>query len=59
MMVKEEVIADASRRAPALVAMGGLLGAVAASSCCVLPLVLFGLSVSGAWIGNLTQLAPY
>jgi mercuric ion transport protein len=40
-------------------AVGGLLGAVAASSCCTLPLVLFGLGVSGAWIGNLTQLAPY
>jgi mercuric ion transport protein len=23
------------------------------------PLVLFGLGVSGAWIGNLTRLAPY
>jgi mercuric ion transport protein len=42
-----------------LVAAGGLLGALAASSCCILPLVLFGLGVSGAWIGNLTQLAPY
>jgi mercuric ion transport protein len=41
------------------VAAGGLLGALAASSCCVLPLVLFGLGVSGAWIGNLTRLAPY
>jgi mercuric ion transport protein len=40
-------------------AAGGVLGALAASSCCVLPLVLFGLGVSGAWIGNLTRLAPY
>ena len=32
---------------------------MAASSCCILPLVLFGLGISGAWIGNLTQLAPY
>jgi len=40
-------------------AVGGLLGALVASSCCLLPLVLFGLGVSGAWIGNLTQLAPY
>jgi mercuric ion transport protein len=38
---------------------GGLLGALAASSCCILPLVLFGLGVSGAWIGNFTRLAPY
>ena len=42
-----------------LVAAGGILGALAASSCCILPLVLFGLGVSGAWIGNLTWLAPY
>jgi mercuric ion transport protein len=40
-------------------AAGGLLGALAASSCCILPLVLFSLGVSGAWIGNFTQLAPY
>jgi mercuric ion transport protein len=42
-----------------LVVVGGLLGAVAASSCCILPLVLFSLGVSGAWIGNFTRLAPY
>ncbi len=42
-----------------LLAAGGVLGALAASSCCILPLALFGLGVSGAWIGNLTQLAPY
>jgi mercuric ion transport protein len=42
-----------------LVAAGGLLGALAASSCCIVPLVLFGLGVSGARIGNLTRLAPY
>ena len=37
----------------------GIVAALAASSCCVLPLVLFGIGVSGAWIGNLTRLAPY
>src|SRR5215813_5762097 len=42
-----------------LMAVGGLLGALAAASCCILPLVLFGLGVSGAWIGTFTQLAPY
>jgi mercuric ion transport protein len=45
--------------APTLMAAGGFLGAIAASSCCILPLVLFSLGVSGAWIANLTQLAPY
>jgi mercuric ion transport protein len=47
------------RRRQGLMAAGGLLGALAASSCCILPLTLFGLGVSGAWIGNFTQLAPY
>jgi mercuric ion transport protein len=42
-----------------LVAAGGILGALAASSCCIVPLVLFGLGIGGAWIGNLTALAPY
>ena len=48
-----------TRRAQALLAVGGLFGALAASSCCIAPLVLFALGVSGAWITNLTQLAPY
>src|SRR5229473_2886987 len=47
------------QRGQKLMAAGGLLGALAASSCCILPLVLFSLGVSGAWIGNFTQLAPY
>ena len=42
-----------------LVAAGGMLGAVAASSCCIVPVVLFSLGATGAWIGNLTALAPY
>lgn len=41
------------------VAIGGILGALAASSCCIIPLVLFSLGIGGAWIGNLTALAPY
>ena len=42
-----------------MIAAGGILGAVAASSCCIVPLILFSLGVSGAWVGNLTALAPY
>ena len=42
-----------------LIVAGGLLGALGASSCCILPLVLFSLGVSGAWISNFTRLAPY
>ena len=48
-----------SRQRQSLMAAGGLLGALAASSCCILPLALFGLGVSGAWIGNFTRLAAY
>jgi mercuric ion transport protein len=47
------------RRGQKLMAAGGVLGALAASSCCILPLLLFSLGVSGAWIGNFTRLAPY
>jgi mercuric ion transport protein len=51
---------DASTgRAQKLAAAGGVLAAIAASSCCTVPLLLFSLGVSGAWIGNLTRLAPY
>ena len=49
----------ASRPAERLTAIAGVLGAIAASSCCVLPLLFVSLGVSGAWIGNLTALAPY
>lgn len=42
-----------------LIAVGGVLGALAASSCCIVPLILFSLGIGGAWISNLTALAPY
>ena len=42
-----------------LLAAGGLIGGVLASSCCVLPLALVSLGISGAWIGQLTALSPY
>ncbi len=46
-------------RRAGLVAAGGVLGALAAMSCCIVPLALFTLGIGGAWIGNLTALAPY
>lgn len=49
---------QANRKAGWLAA-GGILGAMAASSCCILPLVLFSLGVGGAWLGNLTALSAY
>lgn len=46
-------------RRQGLIATGGILGAVAASSCCIVPLALFSLGISGVWIGNLAALSPY
>lgn len=39
-------------------AVGGI-AAILASTCCLGPLLLVALGVSGAWIGNLTALEPY
>ena len=50
--------ADTERRQK-LAAAGGVLGALAASSCCLLPLALFSIGIGGDWIGNLTALTPY
>jgi len=38
---------------------GGVLGAILASVCCVVPLALVMVGISGAWIGRLTALEPY
>ncbi len=48
-----------ARRSKGLLAAGGLLGAILASSCCIVPLALFTLGVGGVWIGSLTALSPY
>jgi mercuric ion transport protein len=37
----------------------GGLAAILASTCCLGPLILVALGLSGAWIGNLTRLEPY
>jgi mercuric ion transport protein len=42
-----------------LLAAGGVVGAVGASACCVVPLGLASLGVGGAWVGSLTAFAPY
>lgn len=39
--------------------IGGITAAIGAGLCCVGPLVLLSLGISGAWIGNLTLLEPY
>ncbi|NUR23439.1 mercuric ion transporter MerT [Frateuria sp.] len=39
--------------------LAGGVAAVLASTCCLGPLVLVAIGLSGAWIGNLTLLEPY
>ena len=39
--------------------VAGGIAAVLASACCLGPLVLITLGISGAWIGNLAALEPY
>ncbi len=51
--------ADRRTRKAGLASVGGILAALGAASCCVIPFALFTLGVSGAWIGNLTALEPY
>ncbi len=51
--------AEPSARKAGLVSVGGILAALGAASCCVVPFALFTLGISGAWISNLTALAPY
>lgn len=38
--------------------VGGLISAITASLCCLGPLVLVMLGISGAWIASLSQLEP-
>jgi len=59
MTIKWESQGWQTRYGTKLLVAGGLIGALAASSYCILPAVLFSLGIGGAWIGNLTQLAPY
>lgn len=49
----------AAARGGLAMAVAGVLGALAASSCCLVPFVLLALGVSGAWVGGLTALAAY
>ena len=62
MNFKTENMADNSASLPKKsrnAAIGSILAALAASTCCILPLLLFSAGLSGAWLGQLTSLAPY
>jgi mercuric ion transport protein len=62
---EEQVLAQSDQaeasptRRKGLLASGSVIGAILASSCCILPLVLFSLGIGGAWMSNLTALEPY
>ena len=54
-----ELPSENADRKQGWLAAGGVMGAVLASACCILPLAFVMIGVSGAWIGNLTALEPY
>jgi mercuric ion transport protein len=63
MAVIEQIRASISERNAAnsrtVASVGGILAAIGAASCCVIPFALATIGVTGAWIGNFTALAPY
>ena len=59
MSIPEIITGSEGKGRTGLFAVGGRVGALLASSCCVLPFLFVSLGVSGAWIGQLTALSPY
>ncbi len=57
--MKVEIGENGSDRTGSGALLVGGLAAILASTCCLGPLVLVALGLSGAWIGNLTLLEPY
>ena len=53
-----EVATEPVRRQAGLAVLS-VIGAFLASACCIVPLFLVMVGVSGAWIVNLTMLEPY
>jgi mercuric ion transport protein len=57
--VRVDAVRSASDKTGSGALLIGGLAAILASTCCLGPLVLVALGLSGAWIGNLTLLEPY
>lgn len=55
----DDLVPGEESRRSGLLAGAGLLGALLASSCCIVPLAFVTLGISGAWMSNLTALEPY
>jgi mercuric ion transport protein len=51
--------ASPSRTSPRWALVAGVAATIGASLCCVVPLALVSLGISGAWLANLTALEPY
>lgn len=59
MRLKTTIHAESGRRTTPWGMVGAIAGALAASACCLGPLVLVALGATGAWIGHLAALEPY
>ena len=57
--MKTDLSTDSPRDGGRGALLSGGLAAILASTCCLGPLVLITLGVSGAWISNLTLLEPF
>lgn len=60
----EGMTAAGADRAPrdtgkSLLSFGGMLTGIGSAACCVIPFTLVSLGAGGAWLANLTALAPY
>jgi mercuric ion transport protein len=58
-VLASEVVGTARESEKALLSIGGALAGIGATSCCVIPFTLVSLGAGGAWLSNLTALAPY
>ncbi len=59
MIVSQSKQTATDGRTTGVLAAGGLIAGLLASSCCLLPLLLVSAGVGGAWLSQLTALAPY
>lgn len=59
MRLETKIHAESGRRTTRLGLAGAVAGALAASICCLGPLVLVALGATGAWIGGLAAIEPY
>lgn len=57
--MRTETVENPGERSGSGALFVGGVTAILASTCCLGPLVLVALGLSGAWIGNLTRLEPY